>query len=73
MRSTAPVTTTASDRKSSLGESFGARLAEVSRRQQGLSPTVSEPNVRDSLRVLCALPRARVGSGVPDELDPTGQ
>lgn len=54
--------------------SFGARLAATSRRRQGIPEGVSDPGVRERLRVLCALPKpARTVSGVPDELDAAGQ
>lgn len=54
--------------------SFGARLAAVSRRAQGLPVTVADEAVRERLRALCSLPLPwSARSCVPDEFDPAGQ
>lgn len=56
-----------------VSESLGARLARQSRDRQGLPPGITDPMIRERLRVLCGLPKPPGSSGVPYEFDPAGE
>lgn len=75
MMSTAQTTTTTAEPPppGDVPEPFGALLARRSREAQGLPPMIADPRVRERLRGLCGLPKPPERSGMPDELDATGQ